>query len=232
MTFGFSDGSRNFLKLFSVSWEVFVLHGKKIEPIEWLDLVPRLRQSDCFEIHFPQSRLCDLLLSSHQTFLLEALLRQCGFNKEPLSSWFATKLCNFDLFGSVYKHCASSVPLLKDVPNLSPEKCLRVQALLYLRDFSVNSSNHSGRSRKRSSEARVVSLFLFLCWVFRWLASVSWCRIVTSLWCECCGGDVEDELVPEVDDTPGTAGGTNFSVLHKSSSRVWWGVAFDHLTHS
>ena len=28
ITFGFSDGSRNFRKLFSVSCEVFVLHGE------------------------------------------------------------------------------------------------------------------------------------------------------------------------------------------------------------
>ena len=32
--------------------------------------------------------------------------------------------------------------------------------------FSVNSSNHSGRSRNRSSEARLLSLFLFMFLVF------------------------------------------------------------------
>ena len=32
---------------------------------------------------------------------------------------------------------------------------------------------------------------------------------------ESCGGNVEDESVPEFDDIPGTTRGTNFSVLHK-----------------
>ena len=31
---------------------------------------------------------------------------------------------------------------------------------------------------------------------------------------ESCGGDVEDEAVPEFDDSPGTTRGTKFSVLH------------------
>ena len=33
---------------------------------------------------------------------------------------------------------------------------------------------------------------------------------------ECCGGDVEDELVPEFDDIPRTTRGTKFSVLPKN----------------
>ena len=32
---------------------------------------------------------------------------------------------------------------------------------------------------------------------------------------ESCGGDVEDELVPELDDHPGTARGMNISIMHK-----------------
>ena len=37
----------------------------------------------------------------------------------------------------------------------------------------------------------------------------------------------EDELVPELDDNPGTTGGTTFSVLLKKSSLVWSTVVFD-----
>ena len=37
--------------------------------------------------------------------------------------------------GSEYKYSASWVPLLWDVPKLSLDKSVRVQALLYLRDF-------------------------------------------------------------------------------------------------
>ena len=35
---------------------------------------------------------------------------------------------------------------------------------------------------------------------------------------ESCGSDIEDELVPELDDNPGTTRGTNISVLHKNFS--------------
>ena len=43
MTFGFSDGSRNFLKLFFPSPEKFLFCTDEIESIEWQELVPRLR---------------------------------------------------------------------------------------------------------------------------------------------------------------------------------------------
>ena len=73
--------------------------------------------------------------------------------------------------------------------------------------LSVNSSNHSGRSRKRSSEARLIFFFLFLFWVFgdplRFHVAGSSLRSDAGLedvLDESCGGDVEDELVPEVDD--------------------------------
>ena len=49
-----------------------------------------------------------------------------------------TDFANFGLSESEYKYCASLMPLSLDVPNLSHEKCVRLQALLFLRDF-VNS---------------------------------------------------------------------------------------------
>ena len=127
ISFALCDGSRNFRKLFSVSCEVF----------EWHDLVPRQRTGDCLEIHLPCWRLCDQPLSSHQTFLPDVLFPQCVFCKEPLWFWFACRLRKFGPSGSEYEYCASliSLPLLWDVPNLSPEKRVRVQALLNLPDF-------------------------------------------------------------------------------------------------
>ena len=44
---------------------------------------------------------------------------------------------------------------------------------------------------------------------------------------ESCGNDVEDELVRELDDNPGTTTSTKFSVLH---SHFCSDVAFDHWT--
>ena len=48
---------------------------------------------------------------------------------------------------------------------------------------SVNSSNHSGRSRNRSSDVRLLSLFSFLFWVFGESRQFPGARIVTSLCC-------------------------------------------------
>ena len=70
-----------------------------------------------------------------------------------------------------------------DTMLLSHEKCLRVLALLYLLDFSLNSSNHSGRSRKRFPAACLLSSFL-LCffWEYRvgFLALVGKHRLLDS----------------------------------------------------
>ena len=85
--------------------------------------------------------------------------------------------------------------------------------------LSVNSSNHSGRSRKWLSESRLSSLFLFLFWVFEGdphqspgtgLSLLSWAGLVGD---KSCNVDVNDELVPELVDNPGTTRGTKFSVL-------------------
>ena len=88
----------------------------------------------------------------------------------------------------------------------------------------MNSSNHSGWSRKRFSVACLLLFFLFLfrdfvesrrspsaCLSLRFVAGLE--KVLD----ESCGGDVEDELVPELDDNPGTTRGTKFSVLHKNS---------------
>ena len=86
----------------SPSPEKILFHTGMILSIEWLDLVPRLRIGDCFEIHLPRWGLCDLLLSSHQKILLEVLLRQCVFCKEPLLSWFGSRHRNVGLLGSEF----------------------------------------------------------------------------------------------------------------------------------
>ena len=78
----------------------------------------------------------------------------------------------------------------------------------------VNSSNHPGRSRKRSLESRLLSLFLF------WFWEVVRCQFpgaVPSLRSSAgldedksCDVDFEDELLPELTDSPGTTRGTTY----------------------
>ena len=96
----------------------------RIESIEWQDLEQRQRIGDCSVNHHPRWGPCGQPLSSHRTFLPEEELRQCVFCKEPFS--------NFGLSGNENNCCASSIliPLSWDVPNLSREKRVRVQAIL------------------------------------------------------------------------------------------------------
>ena len=86
----------------------------------------------------------------------------------------------------------------------------------------MNSPNHSGRSVKRSSESRLVHLFgegggfgesRQFPGAGSSLPSGAGLEDVLD---ESCGGDVEDELAPELDDNPGTTRGTKFSVLHQN----------------
>ena len=152
ISFALCDGSRNFRKLFSVSCEVF----------EWQDLVPRQRTGDCLEIHLPRWGLCDQPLSSHQTFLPDVLFPQCVFCKEPLWFWFACRLRKFGPSGSEYEYCASliSLPLffVGRSESESWETCAGAGASESSR-LSVNSSNHSRRSRNRFPDAWLLSLF-------------------------------------------------------------------------
>ena len=88
--------------------------------------------------------------------------------------------------------------------------------------LSVNSSNHSGRSANGSVDFFLSSLFLFLFWVLgvhlhHFRGAISLLRSDTGLedeLDESCGGDVEDEKLPQLVDNPGTTRGTKLSVLH------------------
>ena len=134
-------GPRIFNELFS-SLVKILFCTDQIEFIESQDLEQRQRAGDCFWIHIPHGELCDPPLSSHQTFQHEVKLRQCVFCKKPLLFWFSSSRRNFGLSGNDWKYCASSIslPFLLDVPNLSPEKCVRVHVLLWPLDYLWNPS--------------------------------------------------------------------------------------------
>ena len=93
---------------------------------------------------------------------------------------------------------------------------MRVQALLYLRDYL-----RTRRSRKRSSESRLPSLFFLFWLLFFWCiphqflgaspSLRSWAGLVED---KSCNVDVEHELLPELADNMGTARGTKLSGLH------------------
>ena len=101
--------------------------------------------------------------------------------------------------------------------------------------FSVNTSNHSGRSRNRSSEARLLSLFYF-CFEFLvnraiFLGAGSSLRSVAGLEDEldesCGGGEKRTCWYHNLSTIPGQQGVRNFPSCRESSSLVWSGEAFD-----
>ena len=110
MTFGYSDGSRNFRKLPSISWEKFWFCTDQIESIECLNLVPRLRIGDCVEIHLLHWGLCDLMLSSHQSFLHEVLHHHRASLQGARVILVLLRISQFLSLG-------------RTVPNLNPDKC-------------------------------------------------------------------------------------------------------------
>ena len=88
--------------------------------------------------------------------------------------------------------------------------------------FSVNSSKHSASSRPRSSEAQLSSLF-FCCDLLANRAiflvhhrHFALLLVLKMYLMSLAVSDVEDELVPELDDNSGKTRGTKFSVLHES----------------
>ena len=85
----------------------------------------------------------------------------------------------------------------------------------------MNSVNRSGIFVNGSSEFFLSSLFFFWFWVFgvglhQFPGACPSLRSDTGLadeLDESCGGDVEDELLPELADNPGTTRGTKLTFL-------------------
>ena len=74
----------------------------KIVSIEWRDLVPRQRASDCFRDSLPSlSTLWSAVIKSPN------FSAHCVFCKEPSSFWFSSMCRNFGLLGSEKNYCAS-----------------------------------------------------------------------------------------------------------------------------
>ena len=86
--------------------------------------------------------------------------------------------------------------------------------------FSVKSSNHSGRSCKRSPAAPLVVSIFILVVSFGGLRQFPNTPSLLRKFAgineldKSCANDVEDEHALELDDNPGTTTGTTFSVLH------------------
>ena len=135
----------------------------KIESIEWQNLVPRLRVGDCSGIHFLRWRLCDLLWSSHQNFSVRGTASPVRLLQGALVIFGSQPDFAMSVFGEVskdivlprYHFCRTfriwvlrNVSLDANTPSSSR--------------LSANSSNHSGRSRKRSPCTGTGSSFLLV----------------------------------------------------------------------
>ena len=191
--------------------EKFCFCTDKIEYVAWQDLEPQQRICDCFLIHLPRWGLCDRLLQ-----ITELFCSKCGFAVASFAR---------DLAILVLKHTLQ----LRSLGKRAKILCFLEFGRTFLRGWemcaaagisvssglSVNSSNHSGRSRKRSSASRLSSFFFVL--VLRFFLSVETClslRPVFELEEDKSGtDDVEDEAVPELVVNPAMTKGTKCSVL-------------------
>ena len=88
MTFGFSDGRRNFRKTLFRLPRSFCFAQVTTASIEWQDLVPRLRIDDWGEIPLRRWGLCDRLHSNNQISLPEVLFSSSSSSRRPLWFWF------------------------------------------------------------------------------------------------------------------------------------------------
>ena len=135
-----------------------------------------------------------------------------------MSFWFSSICRNFGLLGTEYKYCASLIliPLSWDVPNLGPEKRVRVHAL----PLSVKSSKLFRKiSQTVVRISIVIPLFIFSFGVFdsdlhQSSGASSLLRSGAGIVDKSCSADVDDELLPELADNHGTTRGTKLSVLH------------------
>ena len=165
-TFSLCDGSKNFDKLTSVWCEDFVLHG--LDWIHWvarsfittaywslsLESRPSLRTLWSAVIKSPnffaRGRASPVRLLQGALFIL---VREQTSQFRSLGKWVEI-LCFLDLVTTFVGRTESeSWELCADAGNSVPSRLF------------VNSSNHSRRSCKRSSESRLPPLFLFLFWV-------------------------------------------------------------------
>ena len=196
------------------SREKFVFYTDKIESIEWQDLVPRQHIDDCFEIHLPHWGLCDLLLSSHQTFSARGTASPVRLLQGALVILVLLQISQFVSFGKwVWILCFQDATFVRRSESESWETWAGAGISVSSR-FSVNCSNHSERSRRRPLE------FSESLAGFRDQFSVASSSlrsepglddVLVGVLDESCDGDVEDEL-----DNPGTTTGTKFYVLHKN----------------
>ena len=97
---------------------------------------------------------------------------------------------------------------------MSPEKMCAGTGISVSSRLSVNSYNHSGRTRKRSSESRLSFLFLFWFLVIGFVSpQFPGARSLLCSVAETSPVDVRDEVVPELEDNTGKTKGTNCGQL-------------------
>ena len=133
MTFGFSDGSRKWSKLLSVSCEDCFWHG--YDCVHWVaQSCTTTEYRWLFRNSRPSSRTLWSSVIKSPNLSARGTASQFVFCKETLWSWCACRLRNFVLLGSEYTYCASLMPLWKDVPDLSHENFLCLQVFLRFRD--------------------------------------------------------------------------------------------------
>ena len=188
---------------FRLIW-TFFFSTDKIETIEWQDLVPRQRTDDCLWIHILVEDFGIRRYQVTKVFPTWWSFASVPSAKSPCYFWFVGILS----------------PLLQEVPSLIPENCVWVRRQLFHQMF------FELRQPVKNMGQRIVpsrrSFFYFGFGFSGFPAPVSWwlvrhfapiLNLKTNSKNESCDCDLENELLPELADHPGTTRGTKLSVL-------------------
>ena len=243
MTFGFSDGSRNFLKLFSVSWRLQAFWHTFLHLVWRFCFLTRIRLNPLSsEILYHDC--VPVILSWFTSFIVwSAVIKSPNFSARSGASPVCLLQGAFVIlvlkqtsqsrsFGEVSKHTVLS-------RSHSGELCADACNSVSFR-FSLKSFNQSGRSANGSSESFLSLLFFLWFWISENGTSVpvassslrsdteledeleagsnsSLVAVAASFLKESCDSDAEDELLAGLVDNPCTTRGTKLSMTIFSS---------------
>ena len=138
------------------------------------------------------------------------------------------------------KNGASLIPFSQDVPNLSPENCVRMQGILCPLELQPFRKISQTIVRISTFIPLLTFVLVFLVDLHHLHEAVSSLRSDAGLEDEVddesCFGDVEDELLPELEDNPRTTRGDE--VVRFASNcphlfgRMWFLTAEPHIVNN
>ena len=158
----FLVGSKNFCKLFPVSWEVFVLHGhdRTHRVAKSCTTIAHRRPSKTCTLHW---ELCESAVIKSPKMSARSVALPVRLLQRAIVILVLKQISQFQSFGKWVLCCACPILLLLAALKVIHEKNWKRLGVLehyHPPNFALNSSSHSGRSRNGSPRTSALS-FLF-----------------------------------------------------------------------